>query len=202
MTMFEMNREQILVALEKLATEFQSDGGVTLRLVGGAALTLHGFDRGITMDIDAVMFSGDRSAEILPAASRIAEANGWPAKWFNFDVSRADALPAIGQQVEWIEFRKFGSITVEIADLRALLAMKLRAGRPGRDTRDIDLLIEACDIDSLGEVIELYGNYYPGDEPSQRTLAFVEEALTLQRDAENRAFDEGMADDGPNSART
>ena len=36
MTMFEMNREQILVALEKLATEFQSDGGVTLRLVGGA----------------------------------------------------------------------------------------------------------------------------------------------------------------------
>jgi hypothetical protein len=34
--MFEMNREQILVALEKLATEFQSDGGVTLRLVGGA----------------------------------------------------------------------------------------------------------------------------------------------------------------------
>jgi hypothetical protein len=188
--MFEMNREQILVALEKLATEFQSDGGVTLRLVGGAALALHGFDRGITMDIDAVMFSGDRSAEILLAASRIAE-----------DVSRADALPAIGQQVEWIEFRRFGSITVEIADLRALLAMKLRAGRPGRDTRDIDLLIEACDIDSVGEVIELYGNYYPGDEPSQRTLAFVEEALTFQRDAENRAFDEGMADDGPISER-
>ena len=154
------------------------------------------------MDIDAVMFSGDRSVEILSAASRIAEAKGWPAKWFNFDVSRADALPAIGQQVEWVEFRRFGSIAVEIADLRALLAMKLRAGRPGRDTRDIDLLIEACDIDSVGEVIELYGNYYPGDEPSQRTLAFVEKALTLQRDAENRAFDEGMADDGPISGRT
>jgi hypothetical protein len=197
-TMFEMEREHIFLALTKLSTELASSEPIHLRLVGGAALTLHGFDRGVTCDIDAVRFAHDRADELTSAAGRVASQEKWPAKWFNFDVSRADAIPALGKLVEWQPFEQIGLLEIELADISSLLAMKLRAGRPGRDTRDIELLIEACEIDAVRDAIDLYAEYFPGDEPSSRTIQLVEYIIRQNDVAEIRAFDEAINEMGPN----
>lgn len=198
MTMFEMEREEIVLALTKLSAEIVSAKDVNVRLVGGAAMTLHGFDRGLTYDIDAVRFPNDHAEGLSAAAATIAANEDWPVKWFNFDVSRADALPSLGRLVDWTPFQRIGSLVIELADLPSLLAMKLRAGRPGRDTRDIQLLVEACEIDEVHDVLNLFAEFYPGDEPSARTLRFVEEVIKLRDDVENRALDEAMRELGPN----
>ena len=44
-----------------------------------------------------------------------------------------------------------------------MLVMKLRANRPGRDTRDIRLLLALCDVQTLEDVGDLYEQFYPGD---------------------------------------
>jgi hypothetical protein len=54
-----------------------------------------------------------------------------------------------------------------------LLAMKLRANRPGRDTRDIRLLLRLCDIGTLDETEDLYEEFYAGDSLDPRAVAMV-----------------------------
>ena len=51
--------------------------------------------------------------------------------------------------------------------------MKLRANRPGRDTRDIRMLLSLCDIATLDEAEDFYEEFYPGDglDPRAVTIA-------------------------------
>lgn len=44
-----------------------------------------------------------------------------------------------------------------------MLAMKLRANRPGRDTRDMRLLLALCNISTLERAEQFYEEFYPGD---------------------------------------
>ncbi|MBH0010224.1 hypothetical protein [Salinibacterium sp. SWN1162] len=62
---------------------------------------------------------------------------------------------------------------IQVASKEALLAMKLRANRPGRDTRDIRLLVSLCEISSLDEADELYEDFYPGDSLGPRAISMV-----------------------------
>lgn len=55
----------------------------------------------------------------------------------------------------------------------AMLALKLRANRPGRDTRDIRLLLAFCGIDRLEDAEELYEEFYPGDTLDPRAERIV-----------------------------
>ncbi|GAB2827803.1 hypothetical protein GCM10027022_18590 [Alpinimonas psychrophila] len=52
-------------------------------------------------------------------------------------------------------------------------AMKLRANRPGRDTRDIRLLFSLCHISTLEGAEDLYEEFYPGDVLTQRAVSIV-----------------------------
>jgi hypothetical protein len=54
-----------------------------------------------------------------------------------------------------------------------MLAMKLRANRPGRDTRDIRLLLALCGIDTLEQAEGLYEEFYPGDLFTDRAERMV-----------------------------
>lgn len=95
----------------------------------------------------------------------------------NFEVTRADALPTLGRTVEWETVYAEGGIVIEVAAKEALLAMKLRANRPGRDTRDIRLLLGLCAMTSLAEAEELYEDFYPGDSLSDRAIHMVNAIL-------------------------
>jgi hypothetical protein len=54
--------------------------GVSIRIVGGAALRLAHFDRATTADIDAQIEPMD---SLVPIIEDIARERGWPADWLS-----------------------------------------------------------------------------------------------------------------------
>lgn len=59
-------------------------------------------------------------------------------------------------------------MTIEVAPADALLAMKLKASRPGRDTDDIRQLLAICGIDSAEAADALSTEFFPGDSLTDR----------------------------------
>ncbi|ARJ04742.1 hypothetical protein GCM10010988_36830 [Cnuibacter physcomitrellae] len=173
-----LERDDIIVGLRDLVDELRDAGEVAgIRLVGGAALALRYFDRGVTQDLDSLHVHPGSDAAVEAAAARVAERRGWDPAWLNFEVTRADALPTLGRVVEWESVYDEHGIVIEVAAKEALLAMKLRANRPGRDTRDIRLLLGLCAMTSLAEAEELYEDFYPGDSLSDRAIHMVNAIL-------------------------
>ena len=169
-----LERDDIIVGLRELADELRSAGEVAgIRLVGGAALALRYFDRGVTQDLDSVHVRPGSDAAVAAAATKVAQRHDWDVSWLNFDVTRADALPTLGRAVEWEPIYDQDGITIQVASKEALLAMKLRANRPGRDTRDIRLLLGLCGMTTLAEAEALYEEFYPGDSLSDRAMQMV-----------------------------
>lgn len=79
----------------------------------------------------------------------------------------------MGRAVEWETIYDHDGIIIQVASKEALLAMKLRANRPGRDTRDIRLLMSLCEIASLEKTEEFYEEFYPGDGLTPRAIGMV-----------------------------
>jgi hypothetical protein len=73
------------------------------------------------------------------------------------------------------------SVTVEVAPVDALLAMKLlaAAGRPGRDTADILQLLRLNNVQSVEGAEMIFEAFYPGDSLSDRVHQLVERAFTI-----------------------
>jgi len=107
------------------------------------------------------------------AAARVAQRHDWDPAWINFEVTRADALPTLGRAVEWHTIYDRDDIVIQVASQEALLAMKLRANRPGRDTRDIRMLLSLCEISTLGEAEDFYEEFYPSDGLDDRAISIV-----------------------------
>ena len=68
-------------------------------------------------------------------------------------------------------------MTIEVAPADALLAMKLKASRPGRDTDDIRQLLAICGIDSAEAADALFTQFFPGDSLTDRAWGMVERIL-------------------------
>jgi len=102
----------------------------------------------------------------------VAQSRGWDPGWL--DVEKADALPTFGRRsVEWETIYNHDGIVIQVAAKEAMLAMKLRANRPGRDTNDIRQLLRLCDVTTLHEAEELYEDFYPGDALTDRAVRMV-----------------------------
>ncbi|MFD4421588.1 hypothetical protein ACFWN7_08795 [Agromyces sp. NPDC058484] len=173
-----LDRDEIISGLRDLVAELRVVGEVAgIRLVGGAALALRYFDRGTTQDLDALHVHPGSDESVAAAAGRVASRHGWDARWLNFDVNDADAIPTLGRAVEWEAIYDNGGIVIQVASKEAMLAMKLRANRPGRDTRDIRLLLALCDIHTLESAEELYEEFYPGDLLTERAERMVNAIL-------------------------
>jgi len=54
-----------------------------------------------------------------------------------------------------------GRVYIAVACAEALLAMKLRAARVGRDDDDIAVLLSICDVGTLEAAEDAYERYYP-----------------------------------------
>ena len=68
-------------------------------------------------------------------------------------------------------------MTIEVAPADALLAMKLKASRPGRDTDYIRQLLAVCGIHSVEAADALFTQFFPGDSLTDRAWRMVERIL-------------------------
>lgn len=181
-----LDRGEIIDGLRDLIAELRAAGEVAgIRLVGGAALALRYFDRGTTQDLDSLHVHPGSDEAVAAAAARVAGRRGWDPAWLNFAVEQADAVPTFGRRaVEWESIYDHDGIVVQVASKEAMLAMKLRANRPGRDTNDIRQLLKLCAITTLEEAEELYEDFYPGDVLTDRATGMVTSILDAGLPAE------------------
>lgn len=171
-----LDRDDLIDGLRELVAELHAAGEpVGLRIVGGGALALRHFERRTTVDIDAVKVSPGDEAFVVAAAERIAERRGWQLDWLNFKASQL--APWWGREIRWEPIHHDDLVTIEVAPADALLAMKLKASRPGRDTDDIRQLLAICGIDSVDAADALFAEFFPGDSLTDRAWRMVERIL-------------------------
>ena len=164
-----LSRDDLILGLRQVVERLHAAGEPSgIRIVGGAALSLRYFERGTTDDIDATVHPAEPA---LHAAEEVAARNGWTSSWFNTAATQFVPFAV----VEWEALYDDGDVSVWVASARMLLAMKLRASRPGRDDDDIANLLAICEIASSEEVEDLYEEFYPGEmlEPKAHRILNV-----------------------------
>jgi len=150
-----LTRADLLEALQELIRELRARNvRGEIRIVGGAALSLSYFERDVTQDIDVMNVRGGDNEAVADAARSVASRLDLNDNWLNFEVTQIDALPTLGREVEWNTIFSSAQITIQVASAQALLAMKLRANRPGRDVSDIRALLELVGITDVGSAEE------------------------------------------------
>ena len=170
-----LTRADLLEALQELIQELRAHNvRGEIRIVGGAALSLSYFDRDVTQDIDVINVRGGDNEAVARAARSVASKLDLNDNWLNFEVTQIDALPTLGQEVEWHTIFSSETVTLQVASAKALLAMKLRANRPGRDVNDIRALLALVGITDVGSAEALYESFYPGDVLPDRALQILD----------------------------
>ncbi len=173
-----LTRADLLEALQELVRELRARKvRGEIRIVGGAALSLSYFDRDVTQDIDVINVRGGDNEAIAEAARSVASKLGLNDNWLNFEVNQIDALPTLGQEVEWRTIYSSPEVTIQVASAEALLAMKLRANRPGRDVNDIRALLALVGITDIQSSETLYESFYPGDVLPDRAIQILDNLL-------------------------
>lgn len=175
-----LTRDDVIAGLRDLIDELhRAEETATIRIVGGSALALRHFShRMMSRDVDALRLLTGSETAVLEAVARIADRRGWSHDWFNFEVASADAEPTMGSRhIEWETVYDTRGVVVQIADASSMLAMKLRANRPGRDTDDIRQLLAICEITTVEEADDFYSEFYPGDALSDRAWEMVSRIL-------------------------
>jgi hypothetical protein len=159
-------KEDVEEGLRNLVDELVAVGAVsTIQVVGGAAIMLQVDREALTSDVDALHAT---TADIRLAIERVADSRDWPSTWLNdavkMWVSHNDTPD------DW-EIRFTGDgVRILVALPPLLLAMKLQAGRGRRDAMDIDLLLDACGIESLREASAIFDKYYPTENMAPRAI--------------------------------
>ncbi|ALJ19063.1 nucleotidyl transferase [Microbacterium sp. No. 7] len=184
-----LDRQDVIELVEALAAALDDSGvPVTIQIVGGAGIAwLHFPQRRGTVDIDALFSPRE---QVLRVASEIAALHGLPDEWLNDAVLRTGAIP-FARDIDWITVVERGDVTVHVADARALLAMKLRAARPGRDTDDIVHLMSREDIRSIDEAEAVFEEFYPGEAVSERGMRILERIFTVDLVDEHTHHEKG-----------
>lgn len=168
------DRDAIIKALSSVAEDLESKGiGAEIRLVGGAALAIKYFERALTTDVDAAL---NPETAILKSAQQFAFGEEIQQTWLNSDAKIF--IPGDGDSPEWLEVYRRGSVRIFVPSARALLAMKLNAARPGKDERDVALLLALTKVHDVDGASELFESFYPGDVVSTTGLAMLERIFT------------------------
>ncbi|WP_343924674.1 hypothetical protein [Rhodoglobus aureus] len=172
----QLDRDDLIEGLRDVvrAVHEQKLSGVSIRIVGGAAPRLVHFDRDTTADIDACI---QPMGQLQPIIAEIAAVRGWPSDWLNN--SAAIFIPNLGQTVDWEPLFDDSSVSIAIAPVDALLAMKLAAARPGRDTEDVAKLLALSGTETIAAAEELYESFYPGDALPDRTIGLLDKIFTV-----------------------
>ena len=127
------------------------------------------YDRESTHDIDVAVNLSDE--HLLEISAAIAAQEGWSPDWLN--AAAAKFIPSYGRSVEWVTIYNDQGIVIQVAPPEAMLAMKLRANRPGRDDDDIKVLMAICGLSSVDQLEQLFEGFYPADILSERAVKIV-----------------------------
>jgi hypothetical protein len=167
-----MSPEQTKQLLHELASRM-NDAGIQgfIRVVGGAAIALLNPDRRLTVDIDALVLPLGSADSII---AELAEEHELPKDWIN-DAAKG-FIPLVGLD-EWIEVEVIGGVSISIASIDMLLAMKLYANRSTRDADDITFLLDACNITSVEHAQEIYERYHAQDVIKDSAVIRIEHWL-------------------------
>lgn len=147
-------------AVDELVDELIGRGvPARLTIYGGAALALVHYERVATGDVDASFFPPD---EVAAAARAVATRRGLAGDWLNS--AATGFLPPVPDDHEAPIIVERGGVTVTAGSAPLLLAMKLRASRPGRDGDDIAVLVRACGVHTWAEAQHVMDEIYLGEE--------------------------------------
>jgi hypothetical protein len=119
-------------------------------------------------DIDASIQSNDDVEQI---AREIAGQRGWPDDWLN---AKASTFIPIAAEPLWEPLHDDATVSVWVATPGSLLAMKLRAARPARDTDDIATLMSILSITTVDEAEQVFEHYFPGELPPERAYRLLD----------------------------
>ena len=168
----DLNRDEMESALAELADQLNARiVKAKIYLVGGTAMVLAFDARFTTGDIDGALHPTD---DVLAVAAEIGERRGLGPEWLNNSAARF--IPVF-KEPNWQPIFKSGNVEIVAADERAMLAMKMRAGRGFRDRPDINFLVKRCGITSFAEALELYEEFFPEDPLPGRAFPLLDEAI-------------------------
>jgi hypothetical protein len=172
----QLDRDDLIEGLRELVQQTHEQGisGVSIRIVGGAALRLAYFERATTADIDAQI---EPITQIKPIIEQIALDRGWPTDWLNNHA--VGFIPAWGQIVDWEPIFDDDNVSICVAPIDALLAMKLNAARPGRDTDDIAKLLRLNNIATVEAAEQLFEAFYPADGLPDKAIELLRRIFSV-----------------------
>jgi hypothetical protein len=159
-----LSKQDILNALQELATELQREGlQARVHILGGAAMVLLFNARQSTRDIDVVIPDEEQRRVVWIAGNKIAGRLNLPIDWINDAAKGYLNGLSEGQPV----FESKGLKVIALGHDQ-LLAMKLSAWRDDIDIADARLLLRQMK-GSCSEVWNLVGRYIvPGRELKAR----------------------------------
>lgn len=138
-------------------------------LYGGAVMCLVFKARPATKDIDAIF---EPVKFIRSAIRKITDKHNLPIDWLNF------AVKMFVVEHEKEVFLDLPNLKVFIPVPEYLLAMKVLAARAESfDLDDIKFLVNKLEIQTVEDIIEIVGNYYPHKIIKPETLFLLEEIL-------------------------
>ncbi len=172
--MFSPTEISRLLAL--LAARLDERGVVaTITIAGGATMGYVYDARPSTRDVDALLQPKDA---VLQAAAEVADAEGLSDDWLNDKF--AMFWPHHGEpDISRIE--RHGTVTIQYAGPRVMLAMKMLASVRGRrDADDLVHLIDPAGVTNVGEAIEIFEDFYRDHDIPRQALAVISATLATR----------------------
>ena len=156
-----------------LAAKLDDRGVVaTITVVGGATMGYVYDARPSTRDVDALLQPKDA---VLEAAAEVADAESLPDDWLNDKF--AMFWPHHGEP-DLSHIERHGTVTIQYAGPRIMLAMKMLASVRGRrDADDLVHLIEPAGIVNVEEAIEIFEDFYRDHDIPPQALVVISAAL-------------------------
>jgi hypothetical protein len=167
-----MDKEQILVLLHELGDELAEEQSyATINICGAAAIVIAYNNLKTSDDIDAVLTDFDSRDKFNDCVKRVAERHNLPDNWLNEDVK---IFVNSMKEMCFIDYGKFGTLSVRIVSEEQLLAMKLFAARENKDLDDAAMLAKSLNITSKNELNNILYKYF-----SEKSINFM--AMKLRR---------------------
>ncbi len=167
MTLFHMDR--VLALLQAVDDQLQDGPPIHIRVGGGVGMMRVNPHR-LTEDVD--VFDRSYPDELHRAAAAVAKNEGLPADWLNNDIAHF-GIDTEGFDTDPAPLFAGRRLVVTCFSLRALLALKLLAGRE-TDTNDILLLMRETGLTSPAGLREMLDDYLGYQETkSSRDWAYA-----------------------------
>jgi len=153
-----MDKEQILALLHELGDELAEEQSyATINVCGAAAIAIAYNNLKSSDDIDIVLTDFNDRNKFNECVKRVGERNNLPDSWLNEEVK---IFVNSMKELCFIDFGKFGTLSIRISSEEQALAMKLFAARDNKDLDDAVMLAKSLNITSKEELNDILYKYF------------------------------------------